>query len=89
MRRRQLKPGGVDPFRTALALEELDLPREAAERMREAAERMREPKRHIVGTKRPRGLAILHVGSTPVAMGAVSCSMVNDRLTAGRPLPPA
>jgi hypothetical protein len=82
MRRRQLKPGGVDPFRTALALEELDLPREATERMRE-------PKRHIVGTKRPRGLAILHVGSTPVAMGAVSRSMVNDRLTAGRPLPPA
>jgi hypothetical protein len=57
MRRRQLKPGGVDPFRAALALEELDLPREAAERMRE-------PKRRIVGTKRPRGLAIVHVGST-------------------------
>jgi hypothetical protein len=35
MRRRQPQPGGVDPFRTALALEELDLPREAAERMRE------------------------------------------------------
>jgi len=61
MRRRQPQPGGVDPFRTALALEELDLPREAAERMRE-------PKRSIVGGKRPRGLAIVHVGSTPVAM---------------------
>ncbi|MFL5139663.1 MAG: hypothetical protein ACJ8C9_13505 [Microvirga sp.] len=57
MRRRKPQPGGVDPFRAALALEELDLPREAAERMRE-------PKRRIVGTKRPRGLAIVHVGST-------------------------
>jgi len=57
MRRRQLKPGGVDPFRAALALEERDLPREAAERMRK-------PKRRVVGAKRPRGLAIVHVGST-------------------------
>ena len=57
MRRSQPQPGGVNPFRTALALEELDLPREAAERMRE-------PKRRIVGTRRPRGLAIVHVGST-------------------------
>ncbi|MFL5124922.1 MAG: hypothetical protein ACJ8CS_06745 [Microvirga sp.] len=53
MRRRKPQPGGVDPFRAALALEELDLPREAAERMRE-------PKRAIVGTKRPWGLAIVH-----------------------------
>jgi hypothetical protein len=35
MRRRQLQPRGVDPFRDALVLEERDLPREAAERMRE------------------------------------------------------
>ncbi|MFL5315081.1 MAG: hypothetical protein ACJ8A0_08380 [Microvirga sp.] len=35
MRRRELQPGGVDPSRTALALEERDLPREAAEGMRE------------------------------------------------------
>ena len=53
MRRSELQPRGMDPFRAALALEKLDLPREAAERMRE-------PKRAIVGTKRPWGLAIVH-----------------------------
>jgi hypothetical protein len=53
MRRRQLQPRGVDPFRNALAFEELDLPREAAERMGE-------PKRRILGTRRPRRLAMLH-----------------------------
>ncbi|MFL5123202.1 MAG: hypothetical protein ACJ8C8_22410 [Microvirga sp.] len=73
MRRRKPQPGGVDPFRAALALEELDLPREAAERMRE-------PKRRIVGAKRPRGLAIVHPARSGCD-GAVSRSMVNDRLT--------
>jgi hypothetical protein len=60
MRRSQPQPGGVNPFRTALALEELDLPREAAERMRE-------PKRRIVGTTASRARDC-PCGLDPVAM---------------------